>query len=65
MFDLSINMILQYLAVIIILIVAVIFVLKKVRRYNKRLPHNDNCVECGLYESCVRKEKKSCTETNK
>lgn len=63
MFGLSINMILQYLAVIIILIVAVIFVIKKVRCYNKKLPHNGKCEGCGLYESCVIKDRKSCTET--
>lgn len=65
MFEFSINMILQYIAVIIILIVAVMFVLKKVRRYNKRLFHNENCVGCELYESCEVNNKKNCSVSKK
>ncbi len=64
MLGLTINTILQYAAVIIILIIAVLYFLKKIKQY-KNTSKNCSCDSCGLYESCVIKDKKNCAETKK
>ena len=55
MFGLSVNIILQYIAVVIILIIAIIYVVKKNRRFK-----NSSCSGCSLYDTCVSKKKGDC-----
>lgn len=55
MFGLSLNIILQYIAVVIILIIAIIFIVKKIRK-----PKQNCCSECSLSDSCISKKRGGC-----
>lgn len=58
MFWLSINIILQYIAVVIILIIAIVFIVKKLRRSK-----HSGCSGCALFDSCVSKNRCDCLQS--
>ncbi len=54
------EMLFQYLAVVIILFITLIFVLKKILHYRRKIKAKDSCCGCGLANSCNKTDRNGC-----